>query len=312
MSAYDRRVPTPSPDVTLRRLTPSDVPWAHRLSTQAGWNQREEDWRAAIAMTPGASFCAVAGDALVATCIGISYGELSWIAMMLVDPAFQRRRLGERLLLRSIDALPPTRPVGLDATAVGRLLYEQHGFAHSSQLTRWIAEGTELQTTPLEEGAGGTFTVRPVEPSDIAPIAAVDRDIFGGDRRRVLEWAFAVGSHCCAIATIHGEIAGYVFGRPGRVFSHLGTVVARSQSIAQALVRHVASAATAPMGIDAFDSLPAWTDWLQAAGFERQRPLARMIRPPAASPATATTTPVVEHSHPSGLQAFAIFGPEFA
>ena len=216
VSAYDRRVPTPSPDVTLRRLTSSDVPWAHRLSTQAGWNQREEDWRAAIAMTPGASFCAVAGDALVATCIGISYGELSWIAMMLVDPAFQRRRLGERLLLRSIDALPPTRPVGLDATAVGRLLYEQHGFAHTSQLTRWIAEGTELQTTPLEEGAGGTFTVRPVEPSDIAPIAAVDRDIFGGDRRRVLEWAFAVGSHCCAIATIDEEIAGYVLaGRGG-------------------------------------------------------------------------------------------------
>ena len=136
-----------------------------RLSTAAGWNQREEDWRRAIAMTAGASFGATAGGLLVATCIGISYGEFGWIAMMLVDPAFQRQGLGAGLLLGAINALPSDRPVGLDATEVGRLLYEHHGFRDTSKLTRWIAEDAKF-----DEHGGGTgnrgavATIRPIEP----------------------------------------------------------------------------------------------------------------------------------------------------
>jgi GNAT superfamily N-acetyltransferase len=280
------------------------------LSTQAGWNQREEDWRAAIELTPGASFCAAVDSTLVGTCIGISYGDLSWIAMMLVDPEFQRRGLGAELLLRAIEALPADRPIGLDATTVGRLLYEQHGFVVTYQLTRWIAERTNFADSADVGTLNSSTTIRQIARSDLPGIAAADRGVFGADRVGLLEWALAAGPECCAIATIDEELAGYVFGRTGRVFTHVGTVVARAQSIAEALVRYVTKSAGAPIGIDAFDGLPDWTEKLKACGFEAQRPLARMIRPPAIARRQPDTPSL--NGKVGGLQAFSIFGPEFA
>jgi ribosomal protein S18 acetylase RimI-like enzyme len=293
------------------------VPAAIRLSADAGWNQRDEDWRTAIAMTPGASFCATAGDVLVGTCIGISYGTFSWIAMMLVDPAFQRQRLGERLLLNAMNALPADRPIGLDATEVGRLLYTQHGFRDTTQLARWVAEHIQFDDADdFECGAAAHATVRCPDSTDMSGIASIDRRAFGGDRRRVLEWALAAEPDCCAIATIDGELAGYVFGRRGRVFSHLGTVVATREPIARTLVRHVAARAPHPVGIDAFESRTEWTGWLAGAGFVKQRPLARMIRETDRVSSGRIESDQVRSARlgwrGEPFQMFSIFGPEFA
>jgi GNAT superfamily N-acetyltransferase len=302
-------VPSPAPTVTIHVLSRADVPAALRLSTEAGWNQREEDWSAAVEMTPGASFCAIADGVLVGTCIGISYGDFSWIAMMLVDSRFQRRGLGAGLLLRAIDALPPDRPIGLDATAVGRLLYQQHGFHDTWMLARWVADHARFDQPGDADEPGDGVTIRPIDAPAMRGIVSADRDVFGGDRRRILEWALSQEPGCCAIATANGELAGYVFGRRGRVFNHVGSVVARSRLIAQALVRHVGKTAPRPIGIDAFDGRPGWNEWLAASGFLQQRPLARMERPPAVE-SGATIGPA--RSEGGELRAFSSFGPEFA
>jgi ribosomal protein S18 acetylase RimI-like enzyme len=299
--------------ITVRPLTAADVLSALRLSSEAGWNQREDDWLMAIEMTPGASFCATADDLLVATCIGIGYGEFSWIAMMLVDPMFQRQGLGERLLLSAMDALPSDRPIGLDATAVGRLLYTQHGFRDTTLLARRIAEHVRFEELGDDDRASAArATIRRPDSGDLNGIASIDRQVFGGDRRRVLEWTLAVEPDCCAVATVDGELAGYVFGRRGRMFSHLGTVVARSEPVAKALVRDVASRAPLPVGIDAFESLTGWTDWLAAAGFVTQRPLARMIRGSHGSRGSDRVSSGPIGSDRAGFHMFSIFGPEFA
>jgi GNAT superfamily N-acetyltransferase len=299
----------PSSSVTIHVFTPTHVASALRLSIESGWNQREDDWRTAVAMTPGSSFCAIAGGAVVGTCIGIGYGDFSWIAMMLVDPRFQRQGLGAGLLLRAIDALPPDRPIGLDATAVGRLLYQQHGFHDTCTLARWVTDHPRFDHTRNADEPGDGVTIGPIDGLALSDIVAADRDVFGGDRRRVLEWAVSQEPGCCAIATANNELAGYVFGRRGRVFNHLGSVVARSQPIAQALVHHVGRTAPRPIGIDAFDVRPGWKEWLEASGFVRQRPLTRMERPPAVDrPETIGPAP----SCGGELRAFSIFGPEFA
>jgi GNAT superfamily N-acetyltransferase len=301
------RVPLPSPAVNIHVLSPAQVPAALHLSTEAGWNQREEDWRAAVEMTPGRSFCAVVDGVLVGTCIGISYSDFSWIAMMLVDPGFRRHGLGAGLLLRTIAALPPNRPIGLDATAVGRLLYQQHGFHETCMLARWVADHPRFDQT--EDADDDRVTIQPIDASAMRGIVPADRDVFGGDRRRVLEWAESREPGCCAIAAANGELAGYVFGRRGRVFSHLGSVVARSRPIAQALVRYVGRTASRPLGIDAFDGCPGWNEWLAASGFVLQRPLVRMKRPPL-DDTRATIAPA--RGRTNELRAFSIFGPEFA
>jgi hypothetical protein len=148
-----------------------------------------------------------------------------------------------------------------------------------------------------------------VTVSDLDDVAAVDRDVFGADRRRVLEWAASVGPRCCAIARIDGVLAGSVFGRTGRAFTHVGTIAARSQPIAEALVHHVARTAAAPIGVDAFDALPQWTDWLKTHGFEPQRPLVRMVRKASQGCSSAGTQ---GNGAAAEMRQYSIFGPEFA
>jgi hypothetical protein len=96
------------------------------------------------------------------------------------------------------------------------------------------------------------------------------------------------------------------------MFSHLGSVVARSETVAKALVRDVASRAPLPVGIDAFEALTGWTDWLAAAGFVTQRPLARMIRGPHGSSGSDQVRSGPIGPDRVGFQMFSILGPEFA
>ena len=115
-------------DPDLRPLRPEDLDSAFLLSSTAGWNQRLADWRTLMALAPGGCFAAVGEDRVVGTAIGIDYGGFGWIAMMLVDPAYRGRGLGRRLLEAAMGAVPADRPIRLDATPMGRPLYQASGF----------------------------------------------------------------------------------------------------------------------------------------------------------------------------------------
>ena len=103
-----------------------------------GWNQRLEDWRTLIELAPSGSFVARDDGRVVGTAIGIDYVHCGWIAMMLVAPEYRGRGLGARLLEAAMAAIPPQLPIRLDATPLGRPLYERHGFVLDTSLTRHV------------------------------------------------------------------------------------------------------------------------------------------------------------------------------
>jgi GNAT superfamily N-acetyltransferase len=292
-------------DPTIHLLSTLHVASALRLSTEAGWNQREEDWRAMISIAPQGAFGATVDGVLVATCIGLDYGGFSWIAMMLVDPPYRRQGLGATLLTRAIGALPPERPVRLDATPLGRPLYEQHGFTDECMLTRFISKRATFDSGSVDTHA--LAAVRPMQATDLAAVLEADARVFAGNRQPVLEWALARAPQYCAIATEAGALSGYVFGRHGRVFDQIGPVIAQSESSARALVHHVTETSTRRIGIDSFDGRPEWDEWLRRRGFVAERPLLRMRCEPADG-APRSDSPGASQS---SLRAFAIFGPEF-
>ena len=125
-------------DVDIRPLTADQLDGALALSTLMGWNQRLEDWRRLIELAPSGSFVARDHDRVVGTAIGIDYVHCGWIAMMLVAPEYRGRGLGARLLEAAMDAIPPQLPIRLDATPLGRPLYERHGFVLETPLTRYV------------------------------------------------------------------------------------------------------------------------------------------------------------------------------
>ena len=122
----------------IQPLNADQLAGALALSTLMGWNQRLEDWRRLIELAPSGCFAALDAGRVIATAIGIDYRHCGWIAMMLVAPEYRGRGLGARLLEAAMAAIPADLPIRLDATPLGRPLYERHDFALETSLTRYV------------------------------------------------------------------------------------------------------------------------------------------------------------------------------
>jgi GNAT superfamily N-acetyltransferase len=292
-----------SADVEIRLLTPGDLDQAFALSSTAGWNQRLEDWRLLLQLATRGAFAATSGDRIVGTAIGVDYGTFGWIAMMLVDPAFRSRGVGACLLEAAMAAIPGDLPIRLDATPLGRPLYQRYGFEDETLLTRHVADAASLaaQVPPADHQG----SIRPLVETDLTRLADHDRESFGGDRLAVLEWALQ-GTPAYARILVDGDVPQYCLGRDGRLFDQIGPVVASGSEAAEALVdAALMGAPERAVIVDAFDAHTRFTSWLRGRGFTPQRPLFRMCRPGASRFARRddTTADLVE---------FAILGPEFA
>ena len=323
-------------NIDIRLLTGGDVDAALALSASCGWNQRAEEWHMMLQIAPSGTFTASTPDGIVGTAIGIDYGNFGWIAMMLVNPAWRGRGLGARLLEAAMGAVPPELPIRLDATPLGRPLYERYGFVLESSLTRHVRPA-DAGPAPAHDG-----DVRPLIEADLATVMRLDDRISGAHRHDPLRWAFGdapryawigtnagaslpakAGSHPSGVGVAsgfsrkaasgaglpteggsHAGAPGYCLGRGGRLFDHIGPIVAGATESATAL----AGAAIAGNGgralvIDAHDGQDAFTAWLRNAQFEPQRPLYRMCRPGGAPAPSRPAPPLTE---------FAIMGPEFS
>jgi ribosomal protein S18 acetylase RimI-like enzyme len=292
-------------DPIIRPLTFEDLDEGLRLSTAAGWNQTLDDWRMLLRLAPAGAFAALfdARDRfIVGTTIGIDYGAFAWIAMMLVDPAYRGRGVGRRLLEAAMDAVPSHLPIRLDATPLGRPLYQRYGFEDEAALSRYVVHGAARRRP-------APCAVRPLTDADLAIVVEQDRETFGGSRQAVLDWAFRIAPQYAYVVrsdhTDRGSIH-YCLGRQGRLFDQIGPVVAGDDQIAHALISAALDAADdRRVAVDAFDSQRAFVAALRADGFVVERPLVRMCRA-AHSGAYATA---VGHSD---VSEFAILGPEFA
>ncbi len=170
----------------VRTLATADLEAALALSSASGWNQRLDDWRMLLALAPAGSFAAVHDGRIVGTAVGIDYGTFGWIAMMLVDPDWRGQGVGARLLEAAMGAVPHHRAIRLDATPLGRPLYQRHGFVDETTLTRRVAPpSSHSRDRSAEEGRP---PIRGLAAGDLAWVAAADEPVFGARRRMLLEW----------------------------------------------------------------------------------------------------------------------------
>lgn len=280
--------------VILREMLQSDIAAGLALCRQSRWNQLSSDWELFLALSPRGCRVAVLEDRVVGTVTTVRYEDrFSWIGMVLVDPAERRQGVGTRLLRKAIDILNDGATIRLDATPAGREVYLKLGFVEEYGLSRMetvVADGV---------GRSGGGDSRPMTEADLDRVAEMDRQVFGADRRKVLEWMLAGAPEYAQVVKSEGEIAGYAFGRHGHNFEHLGPVIARDRETARRLVAASLSGQSGrPFILDAARHDAEWTQWLESIGFKEQRPFIRMF--------------LGENRHP-GLpeKQFAILGPEF-
>lgn len=288
--------PSPCPEISgvrLRDMATSDIPSGLRLCRASGWNQLEHDWAAFLAFSPGGCRVAEKNGQVVGTVTTLRYQErFSWLSMVLVDPAERGAGIGTRLLQEGLMLLKQENCVRLDATPLGRAIYERHGFIEEFPLKRMAV------STRAYKAVCRSSRIRQIRESDLPSVFAWDREVFGADRSLLLRRWLELAPDCAFIAE-GGGVEGYCFGRPGHKYSQLGPIVAKNEMIAGELISECLRRATNDaFAIDAPAISAEWIAQLTALGFVEERPFTRMSRGgrPNASPWAAL---------------FAIAGPEF-
>jgi GNAT superfamily N-acetyltransferase len=278
----------------LRNMTEQDIPAGLRLNTLAGWNQTARDWRRFLDNSPSGCFAMEHDGAVIGTAATIAYQDrLAWIGMVLVDPGYRKQGIGTRLLERAIDFLDrlPIGAAKLDATPLGKPLYEKLGFVPEYEIERWILRRADRPAAAAAVGA-------PLTPVGKERIYGLDRELFGADRGFLLR-SLAEEAPEFAMAAFEGPTLSYAFGRHGLFADHLGPWVAGSRPGAKTLLEDfLARSLRDTLIVDAVRSHSAAVELLDAFGFRPSRPLTRMVRGRNGGP-----------GRPDSL--CAILGPEF-
>jgi ribosomal protein S18 acetylase RimI-like enzyme len=263
-----------------------DLPGALALSLSANWNQNESDWRTMLAL--GRGYCIRARDddgteQFAASTVVLPYGEhFAWVSMVLVLPAFRRRGYASLLLRHALAQLQSEgRAAVLDATPAGHAVYRQEGFTDTWGFARYRREARR----GTEASSGMT---RPLRDSDWPAIAALDAPAFGADRVALLR-ALAQRLPAARVAEKDGRVIGFVLGRDGREASQIGPLVAADDTVARQLLSDALQALPGPLYLDLLDRRKALLPWLQAQGFEFQRPFTRMVHGRRDAPGDTTT-----------------------
>jgi GNAT superfamily N-acetyltransferase len=244
-----------------RKLVPSDLPAVLGLSTQAGWNQTEADWRLLLEIAPDRCLGIEVDGELASTATLVSYGsELAWIGMVLTKERFRGLGFAKRLLTELVRVADQSgiQCVKLDATDQAQPLYAKLGFRSEQPVERWHAS-IPLSSAPSQPSAG-----LPLESLD------ADRQAFGADRRHLLQ-RLALRSRL-----LQNGVS-FAMTRPGRICNYLGPCMADDPVTARATIARGLTEG----GEWYWDLLPAVTsaaDLARKFGFSPDRSLVRMVR----------------------------------
>ena len=267
--------------IDIVELGIGDVQAGLVLSTEAGWNQNEADWR--FFLSKGVVFGMRQGPRLVATAALLPYSAgNAWISMVLVTADFRRRGIATKLVDACLGvATRRGLTTWLDATPAGVTVYGPLGFTPTLQLRR-------LRLTKTRE-ANAT---RQLSTGSLEALVTRDATAIGFDRSTLLsEFAARPGSRVVSC----GEAIALI--RDGRTARHIGPLLADHADQASALVHAIVSSESGPWLIDAVHAREAFLNGLVRSGGNIERPFQRMrFGDATASPAQLP---------------FAVAGPEF-
>ena len=256
----------------IRHMRFADIAAAMRLKEAAGWNQTEHDWANVLALEPEGCWVDEQQGEVAASTTAVCYGQdLAWIGMVLVRPDFRGRGLARGLMehcLRWLEARG-VRQVKLDATDMGRPLYEKLGFREERAIERWRLD---------RSASSAGFPLASNLPVD--QIGSLDCLTFGADRTRLMEQLLRV-----FVGQGVWRPDGFILGRPGSGCYFLGPCAASNREAARQLVSAMLDRTQARSFFwDLFPGVAAAVELARELGFERRRELVRMsLRPEVAT-----------------------------
>jgi GNAT superfamily N-acetyltransferase len=256
----------------IRQMIVEDVPVGMRLREHAGFNQTQADWRRFLALEPQGCFVGEWEGEAVGTVANFVFSSIGWIAMLLVDKRFRGRGIGTRLMQHAMDYLQQRRvaTMRLDATPMGRPIYEKLGFVAEYELAR--LEG-------LASNGRSHQDAQRVLPEQLEKVFALDEQVTGTERARLIQRLYHETLEAMHVVSDGEQFIGYMTSRAGTNAAQIGPGVALTEEAGRTLAdtaihRHSGR----PVFIDIpIDNVPA-VRWAESCGLTVQRPFTRMRR----------------------------------
>jgi GNAT superfamily N-acetyltransferase len=283
--------------IRFSAMTEADIPLGMRLKAQAGWNQVEADWRRFLHLQPDGCFVAQWNGRDVGTTTTCIFGSVGWIAMVLVDSDYRHRGIGTRLVEHALRFLDDRRVAAarLDATALGRPVYEKLGFVAQYELIRMegvLTAVTDQLAAPSPDDPLTRSTVAatqsaasplpiclPAGLDDLDVIGRWDRRATGTQRDKLLARLLAEPGSRAYLTGDEATSGGYVISRSGARAAQLGPVAASSPAAGRALLDRAAADWTGQrIYVDVPSDNRAAVQWAEVRGLVCQRSFTRMVR----------------------------------
>ncbi len=256
----------------IRPLTASDIEGVLALKAQAGWNQTRQDIDRFLFLEPAGCFMGEEAGVTVATAAAFVFGQIGWIAMILVAPSARGRGLGTAMTKHALDYLDSrgVRCARLDATPLGQPIYEKLGFVPKYRLARFAGMAPPGATDPR---------VTCCLPEELDSVLQLDRRITATARERLLQRLYHESPERMHVFRESGSITGYFTSRAGASHTQLGPGIALNNAAGLALLETVtARQAGTPVYIDIpYENCTAMA-WAAERGLTVQRDLTRMSR----------------------------------
>ncbi len=257
--------------ITIRPFTTADILFGMRLKQQAGWNQVEADWHRLLDLGPAGGFVAEWDGLPAGTVLTCIFGDVAWVAMVLVEPAWRGRGIGTALMNRALAYLEQqgVTSVRLDATPLGQPLYERLGFEPQFPLTRYDG---------ILSGGGAMAEVEPVPEQRLPEIIDLDRSVTGTNREKLLRRLWAENAGALRMVCAGDRVAGYRSARPGSDALFLGPCVAAPGAGELLLADAAFQYAGRRVHVDIPTDHPPATALAERLGLAPRRQLLRMCR----------------------------------
>jgi GNAT superfamily N-acetyltransferase len=258
---------------TIRPMRFEDLDQALGLSRAEGWNQTEKDWKLLLEKRDNVCIVAEKDGRIAGTATALNHeNKIAWIGMVLVDKSLRGMGAGKMLLQQIIDKLKHIKSVKLDATPAGEPLYSKLGFRPEYKIFRMRREAGIFDSE-----IAACKDICSINREVFNDIAVTDKVIFGADRSYLLNNLLNDFPGRALCIKDGNSISGYLFGRDGSRFGHIGPAISHSQDIAKCLItRALESIASQPAGVDVPEYKEEFIKWLASVGFVTQRYFVRM------------------------------------
>ena len=232
LSVTDKLINNPNVNINIEQ---SEISPLKLLLERAGWNQTTADLKTMISHGNNGYFLATYRYGTTDIPLGSGQtlpvsDEMCWIGMILVHPELRRQGIARAIMNACLKHTRLTQNksiIGLDATPLGKQVYDDLGFKDSFTIWRSIVS-TQWKKNPFYHAE-----LRPFENDSV--LNYLQKKNYT-ERLAITEVLVTVPESKNWMALSENGIQGFVMSRPGRLKPFVGPLIADTKEVAAQLL----------------------------------------------------------------------------